>query len=285
MDDHSNKLLSLAKAKECSILNKIRQNQNLKTEAATNLPTMRYASPLTTLHNQPISNVDTSASSNPNKQFCFNFGPTSDKNYYPISGNPHLHFLPHIEEIPDSQRTKPTVSKPNQNFPPVNELLAKLCRGALDKGLLQPPSPIIVPLPVRTFSSPESKKHLNQRNYVTSRGKTNISPLKVILANVPEFHNSPEIKNSEKADQVFTCLTPKNTGQENKENRENILLNMRSPLKKIVVYSHQKDTIIDNVEKEAVVLNEFIKNSPHNSPDLHKLILEDHTYTRVCKKD
>jgi len=60
-----------------------------------------------------------------------------------------------------------------------------------------------------------------------------------------------------------------------KENKEISVMNIRSPLKKIVVYSHQKDVAFANVEKEACLIDDVIRNSPKylNRPD--KLILED----------
>jgi len=65
----------------------------------------------------------------------------------------------------------------------------------------------------------------------------------------------------------------KNTLEVEKENKD--IGPLRSPLKRIVVYGHQKDAVFAGVEKEANLLEEVIRKSPKlaNGPD--RLIYED----------
>jgi len=212
-----------------------------------NRPCAKYTSPFSpsinvTEFKTPILTV---------KNYENPFANTKSNNNYSSEKNlnPRVNVLPPIEEK-SKQRVAPLA---NPHMVPRNNLLERLFNNMppIKKDLLKPPQPMTQDLD----SSFSSQIPLPKLGYESA----------------DEFHSfdCSQFENSFLGDKMM---------HEDKENKNMNFLNMRSPLKKIKVYSHQRDTVVANVDKEANYLQEILQKSPQNSPNIRRLILENNAY-------
>jgi len=273
MSDHSNELKG--------VVDNLRRQKNNDGLTPRNRPEIKYTSPFSPsininggfktptakIYETPFTNIKNKTFTNLNATF------SSEKCKPAENLNPRLNVLPPIEEKPRNNIPPPRRTGPQQNAAPRNNLLERLFSGTgpLDKDYLKPTIPITHQ---KLFADKREDLKVMKNSNSSLSSRISLPKLPGYESAEQSFDYSMQFENSFLDNKVMNT-----TFTEDKENK-NVLnfMNMRSPLKKIKVYGHQRDTLVAHVDKEANYLQEIIQKSPQNSPNIRRFILENNAY-------